>query len=103
MARLIQFADLLPSILCNIIDLAFLCGIIWILRTYGKEIVLCLIIHAFVQMSQLMTRATILHVCAALNIISSFVNNQAVSCHDCPNVIFFFLTSDAEYFVLNLD
>ena len=54
-------------------------------------------------MCQLVTRSSILHVCSTLNIIRGFVDNKAVSSHDCPDIVFFFLTSDTENLVLNLD
>ena len=103
MAWLIQLSYLLPFILCNIVDFAFLGSIVWVLWTDGEEIILCLIIHSFVQMCQLVSRSSVLHVCSTLNIIRGFIDNKAVSCHDCPDIVFFFLTSNAENFVLNLD
>ena len=50
-----------------------------------------------------MARSAILHVGSAFHFIGCFVDDKAVSGDDCPDVVFFLFTSNAEDLVLDLN
>ena len=55
------------------------------------------------QVSKLMTRATVFHTCSALSLVGLLVDDKTVDGNNCPDLILFLLTTDAEDLVVNLD
>lgn len=50
-----------------------------------------------------MTTAAILHQSTALSLVCLFVNDEAVVSDNSSNLVFLFLSTDAEHLVVNLD
>ena len=50
-----------------------------------------------------MAAATVVHGSSPLSLVGLLIDDEAVRCHDCTNLVLFLLTTDAEDFVVHLD
>ena len=74
-ASLVKLTDLNPAILRHIIGFTLFGSIIWVLRADGINVVLGLILELAMQVSQLVARASIFHVCALNYLVGLFIND----------------------------
>ena len=98
-----HLCDLGPLVLRNLVHFALSGRLIWVLATRRKDEVLGTVLKALVQVSQLMSGATILHGCTLLSLIRLLVNHKTVSCDYCSNIVLLLLSTDAEDLVVHLD
>jgi hypothetical protein len=102
-ARLLKVADLCPFVLGDVIHFTFLGGLIGVLRADCVDEVFGFELEFTVEVCELMARASIVHESALLDLVGAFVDHVAFVGENRPDIIFFFLSADKEYFVLRLN
>ena len=61
------------------------------------------VLESLVQVGELVATATVLHYSSSLSLVSLFIDDEAIVGNDSTNLVFFFLTSNAEHLVVDLD
>ena len=102
-AARVHLGDLGPPVLRDFIDFALFGGLIRVLRPSSEQEVLRSVLESLVQVGELMATATILHYSSSLGLVSLFIDDEAIVGNDSTNLVFFFLTSNAEHLVVDLD
>ena len=99
----VHLSDLGPLVLRDFVHFALLGGLVGVLRPRRKEEVLRSILESLMQVGKLVTTAPVLHQSATLGLVSLFVDDEAVVGNDSSDLVFLFLTTDAEHLVVDLN
>ena len=101
--RTVHLRYLRPFVLGNFVHLTLLRCLVRVLGADGEEEILRPILKPLVKVGKLVTRAAISHRGLSFNFICLLVDDEGILRHDCSNLIFFLLSTDAEHLVMDLD